>query len=515
MSKNTLECGSVCWLRTSRDVKNVRKMGGACIEARVELGLECCAGLSHDSLLLSHRLAAVKDGIAEALTALCHCRCHLHPTLTHSTLRPLREASQHGAPSTGSLPQLTRGGTPTMWRTTHLLLLLVALVIATVNVAPLHAQQPPNQPIHQHIPIIPDDLLPAHTTTTASYTTTSTTPLTRHTQQPTLAYLTPWNRDGYDVSLNYSYKFTHLSPVWFQIKLTSHPSKQHVGRNTLAILITGEHDVDKPWIERVRAANPTVHIVPRFIVEMTAAHLTKLVKTDKMHRQLHKRVIEIADRYGLDGAVLEVSDLHAVMRRDKDESTLVKQANALLRTFGQALHAHQPRLSFTLVVRPPFPRSPYFGPSDYQAVHEHVDYFSLMTYDFSSGQDKPGPNSPLPWARQSMYALIGDKATAADKAKVLMGLNMYGMRWKAGGRGGEAILGRDYVEMVGKAAAGKVTRRWEEEAAEERTEVEGETVAYYPNERSVEQRVQLANRESCGLSLWEIGQGLSELYEQL
>ena len=399
-----------------------------------------------------------------------------------------------------------------MWP--YLIVLLVALVI---HVTPTSAQ-----PVHQHIPIIPDDLLPPqqHTTytTTPPFATTTTTATTaRHTQQSTLAYLTPWNRGGYDTSLNYSHKFTHLSPVWFQIKLTSHPSKEHNNRNTLAILITGEHDVDTGWMESVRAAGSGVRIVPRFIVEMSSVHVLKLMKTDKMHRQLYKRLTEVVDRYGLDGVVLECSDMHAIARREqKDEKVLVAQANTLLRTIGAALHAHQPRLLFILVVRPPFPRSPYFGAKDYQAVREQVDYFSLMTYDFSSGQEQPGPNSPLSWARQSMYGLIGERASEAEKAKVLMGVNMYGMRWKVDGRTGEAILGREYVEVVEKAEVeGRVIRKWEEESSELRTEVEGEAVMYYPNSKSVERRVQLANREGCGLSLWEIGQGLPELYEQL
>lgn len=402
-----------------------------------------------------------------------------------------------------------------MWRPVPYLLLLV-VVLATLAIS-LHAQ-----PVHHHIPIIPDDLIPAHTTTT-TYTTTTTAPTiptttttARHTQQPTLAYLTPWNRGGYDVSLNYSHKFTHLSPVWFQIKLTSRPSKTDNTRNTLAVLVTGEHDVDRTWLQQVRSANPTVRIVPRFIVEMSALHLLKLIKTDAMHRQLYKRVLAVVDKYGLDGAVLEMSDVHAIARRDvKEERVLVSQANTLLRTMGAALHAHQPRLLFILVVRPPFPRSPYFGQSDYRVVREQVDYYSVMTYDYSSGQESAGANSPLQWARQSMYGLIGERASSEERATVLLGVNMYGMRWKAGGRVGEPILGREYVEAVEKADEGKVTRTWEEETVEERTEVEGEAVMYYPTGKSVERRVQLANREGCGLSLWEIGQGLPELYEQL
>ena len=142
-----------------------------------------------------------------------------------------------------------------MWHPAALLPLLLG-ALATLAL-PLHAQ-----PNHQHIPIIPDDLIPTHTTIT--YTTS-----TRHTQHATLAYLTPWNRGGYDVALNYTSRFTHLSPVWFQVKLVSRPSKQHDNRHSLAVLVTGQHDVDEQWMEAVRTADPGVRVVPRFIVEMT------------------------------------------------------------------------------------------------------------------------------------------------------------------------------------------------------------------------------------------------------
>lgn len=429
------------------------------------------------------------------------------------------------------------------------LLLHITCVIFTLTSLPsLNAQQQqqqPNQHIHRHIPIIPDDLIPTHTTaytTTTTPTPTSTTPPTptRHTQHSTLAYITPWNRDGYTIAThpNTTHKFTHLSPVWFQIKATTHASKTHDGRTTHAILITGEHDVDSDWITQVRAIHTEgegVRIVPRFIVEMTATQIITLLKHDKLQRQLIKRVMAIVDKYGLDGIVLEASDIHAIARQadsttthtttttkhsnSKTNQNQVERANTLIRSIGQSLHSHQQTpLTFVYVVRPHFTNSPYFSARDWRSVREDVDFVSLMTYDYSSGAESPGPNAPLAWTRQSLYALVGSKPTVADKAKILLGVNMYGMRWKAGARSGEAILGRDYVAAVaGAASEGKVvTRKWEEEGiAEERTEVVGEVVMYYPTGKSVQRRVELANTEGCGLSLWEIGQGLDELYEQL
>ena len=414
-----------------------------------------------------------------------------------------------------------------MWRPVHLLVLLLAAALTRLP-SHVHAQDG-NQAVHQHIPAVPDDLIPGHTTTYTPTTSPSSPPTaasaatdtTRHTVQPVLAYVTPWNRAGYDAAVNQSHKFTLLSPVWFQLKLSSHSSAQHAGRQALSVLVTGEHDVDAEWMAAVRAANPAVRIVPRFMVEMSAVHLLKLMRTPKMHRQLHKRILGIVDKYGLDGIVLEEASMHGIARRDPaNVRELLGQANTLLRSLGTALHAHTPRLLFIHVVRPPFPRSPYFGAADYADVSSEVDYTSLMTYDFSAAQEAPGPNAPIDWARRSMHALLGDRATAADRAKVLLGVNMYGMRWRTGegGKGaGEPILARDYEAAVreAEAAGAKVRRSWDEEAAEERTELESGVVMFYPTPASVRLRVSLANNEGCGLSLWEIGQGTPELYDTI
>ena len=41
-----------------------------------------------------------------------------------------------------------------------------------------------------------------------------------------------------------------------------------------------------------------------------------------------------------------------------------------------------------------------FLAEDFSFLMEAVDYFSLMTYDYSNPA-RPGPNSPLPWAKRS------------------------------------------------------------------------------------------------------------------
>lgn len=40
----------------------------------------------------------------------------------------------------------------------------------------------------------------------------------RNFTNPVLAYITPWNSQGYEMAMKYNNKFTHLSPVWYELK---------------------------------------------------------------------------------------------------------------------------------------------------------------------------------------------------------------------------------------------------------------------------------------------------------
>ena len=146
-----------------------------------------------------------------------------------------------------------------------------------------------------------------------------------------------------------------------------------------------------------------------------------------------------------------------------------------------------------------------------------VDYLSLMTYDYSSGSVKPGPNAPLGWVKAAVDALLkGEDGRGVERAgwreRVLVGVNFYGMHWKGGqgGERGEPVVGGQYEEL---ARGGK--RVWEDASGEERMEVKGGGVVYYPTPRSLRARVDLVNAEGCGLSIWELGQGLPPLLDEL
>ena len=66
---------------------------------------------------------------------------------------------------------------------------------------------------------------------------------------------------------------------------------------------------------------------------------------------------------------------------------------------------------------------------DVDRMSDSVDFFSLMTYDYSSPQ-RPGPNSPISWVRKCVETL---DPHSYHRSQILLGLNFYGYDYTSEG----------------------------------------------------------------------------------
>lgn len=82
-----------------------------------------------------------------------------------------------------------------------------------------------------------------------------------------------------------------------------------------------------------------------------------------------------------------------------------------------------------------------------------------MTYDYSSIQ-RPGPNSPLNWARQCVELLVPQKDDRR-RSQILLGINFYGYIYTP--EGGRAILASEYLDIL-KSFKGKI--QWDDNSKE-------------------------------------------------
>ncbi|KAH6813219.1 Glycosyl hydrolase superfamily protein [Perilla frutescens var. frutescens] len=333
----------------------------------------------------------------------------------------------------------------------------------------------------------------------------------RNFENPVLAYITPWNSQGYEMAKKFRNKFTHLSPVWYELK--SQGTK---------LVLEGRHNADKGWIQEIRKTGNS-QILPRVVLEAIPVDLLK--KKKKREKAINLIVAECKEME-YDGIVLESWSRWAAygILHDPDMRNTALQFIVQL---GQAMHSvslyHNRRQSLQLVYVISPPRSNEleeydFGPEDLRSLSDDVDGFSLMTYDFS-GPQNPGPNAPLKWIHSTMQLLLDASTGVHQKLakKIFIGINFYGNDFVvSGGLGGGPIIGREYLSLL---ELHRPQLQWEKNSEEhfflyiDNQDVKH--VVFYPSPMSIATRLQEALSWDAGISIWEIGQGLEYFFDIL
>ncbi|KAI7735313.1 hypothetical protein M8C21_029730 [Ambrosia artemisiifolia] len=327
----------------------------------------------------------------------------------------------------------------------------------------------------------------------------------RHFPNPVLAYVTPWNSKGYDLAKVFNSKFTHISPVWYDIKSQG-----------AEFVLEGRHNVDKGWISDLRTKGHAL-ILPRFVLE---AIPVAMLKEKKQRAKVIDLIIAECKEMDFDGIVLESWSRWAAYGVLHDPH-MRNLALKFIKKLGQAMHSvvvNERSLQLVYVIGPPHSDRLHeydFGPRDLQILSDAVDGYSLMTYDFSNPQN-PGPNAPLKWVRSTMQLLVADGSQNLAQ-KIFLGLNFYGNDYVLKGvGGGGAILGRDYLSLLEKH---KPELKWDKNSGEHfflySTDDNDQHVVFYPSLLSIEMRLDEARSWGAGISIWEIGQGLDYFFHLL
>lgn len=288
---------------------------------------------------------------------------------------------------------------------------------------------------------------------------------------------------------------------------------------TREMKLTGSHDHDAKWIQRVRAAAVAaqnsgvescaadggensgggVKIVPRVLWEMN-----KMMENN-MRMRTAMLVSQAVKRGGYDGVLLEIPI-------DPPEA-------AILGTCIRSLRNLLPEGAVIIVAIPAFQSPMRGGPPELQLApatlaaleEEGVDRFLVMCYDAVTESGRT--NSPLGFVEATVDALVGGDSKL--RAKTLVSLPWYGYD------NNQAVLGHDVTRRLlegggadDKVAPGSVKLEFDPNTAEQvfayTSEKDGQPhVGTYPSPEFFRQRLQLVKEEGlAGVAIWELGQGL-------
>ncbi|KAL3095471.1 hypothetical protein niasHT_026900 [Heterodera trifolii] len=323
----------------------------------------------------------------------------------------------------------------------------------------------------------------------------------RFTSGATLGYVTPWNNHGYDVAKWAASKFTHISPVWFQLRADGTAENEKI-----TCRVDGTHDIDMGWVEQILLNNSAVRIVPRFIFEgWSGALLQQFLTEEQAQYRCVRALVNFLQRYNFNGAVMEIWLQIMSMTRGTAAQYLLE----LIEFWSE--YFHRAGLEFILPLTPPLGANlqeiGIVNAQIMQRLLSAVDYVNLMTYDFPSSD--ASAVAPIDWVEANIrYAITaaggGEDEEAATAAKILMGLNFYGYD-RTNGQS-TALLGNQFIELLSSSDA-KLS--FEANVGEHRLTFGDNGIAYYPSRKSIALRLKLAQTMGLGgVAIWDIGQGL-------
>lgn len=306
---------------------------------------------------------------------------------------------------------------------------------------------------------------------------------------PVMGFLTPWNSKGYEYSLRYYHKFTHFSPVWYDIVPSIHNQT----------LVRGDENMNTEWLKSIeelceesrRSGKNCTRIVPR-----VAWRLNSYSEKDipDIVREVREKVLE---KYKYDGIVFEVPT--------------APQYIPIIKALFESFQSLNPPLEFIVVASP-------LAIEEAKHLHDFltdlVDYSThlmIMTYDASAVHGHPGTNAPWDYYEDTVQYLLKPSTKKRKMLKsLMMGIPFYGYDEVV------AIISHDWLKLIKtRPLTAKFSEKFKDDGFSY-TDEEGELhYVTYPSLIFIQYRLNFAKKYNTGVAIWEIGQGLEYWFDLL
>ncbi len=218
-------------------------------------------------------------------------------------------------------------------------------------------------------------------------------------------------------------------------------------------------------------------------------------------------ILEKTTELGVAGVQI---DFENIPDEDRDAYT------EFLRRLATVLHSRNMTLSIAAAAKTSDRTTGWGGATDYAAIGQIVDHFYIMAYDEHWRGGEPGPVASLGWVEKVIRYATG----VMPAQKIVLGVPFYGYEWTA-----EPNLGTKTNRAYG---SGSMSRRltsfganviWDPVAGENKatfTTDEGERIAWYPDQRSLDAKMRLAYQYNLkGIAIWRVGFEPEEWWHQL
>jgi hypothetical protein len=297
-----------------------------------------------------------------------------------------------------------------------------------------------------------------------------------------LTFITPWNSIGYNLTLDFGFKFSTVVPVWFQAV------------NQGGFKIGGEQDILPDWLERMRSTYPNTKIMPRVNFEIPVAEFVKHASTIASvlrkslgrivtEHKLHGLFLEFQPYFGNIEALRLIPSLISEIRKNLPRKTQIFadiQSNDRYRYQGQHLRA-------------------------VQAVIKSLDAVFIAVYEL--------PESSLS-SVMALQRLISWSNENKVISKVIAGLPLFGFDFSQ--TSPKHVFANEVKTILEtKKPQIKWMKEWREHVL-----IYGEGKAqhqiWYPSLMFLNDRFQsILNAKFAGFGFWELAQGMPYFFDLL